>query len=568
MTWALGAGGGGPELLAVALLSVVVLAGCGGSSAARHSSGHVRSTGSSTARAKSTVAVSPKAIVAVDDVQPGGDPTSTHPAEHARVTIYDLRRYGPFVILDLGIRCLEPAGGSCDSEFDWATPSYSAGAIYANANTPDGISLVDPAQSKEYWAVTDSQNRPDVSELPQGSIDDNYTHLAWVTFPAPPAGTQTMDVELPNGGPQVPNVPVTDGPAPDPQQLGQNVVGTQPAPFAFPAGSTSTAGLTLLVENLVSTVGNPAGSDAESPTRATLTLNTDVLFRFDKSSLTPRARAIISSVAAKIKSRATGQVSITGYTDSIGTDQVNIPLSQARAHSVAAVLAPLTQGGPVTYQTAGLGSNDPVAPNTKPDGSDNPAGRALNRRVTISFAVKELARPSSPPDVQQPTAPPPAATARTVAYHAISGSDTDNYNIAVYSLVRDANMLVLHLGVGCRSVVAQDTSTCSSGFDFTGSQTVPPVTLSQNEMPLLGHYNIANTTSAFYLVDPTTGTQYIPLHDTNGTPLSAGIAPSMPTGGYTYPLWIYFPAPPTSTTSMTVVIPGGGAQVAGVPITG
>jgi outer membrane protein OmpA-like peptidoglycan-associated protein len=32
-----------------------------------------------------------------------------------------------------------------------------------------------------------------------------------------------------------------------------------------------------------------------------------------------------------------------------------------------------------------MGKADPVAPNTKPDGSDNPDGRRLNRRVTISF---------------------------------------------------------------------------------------------------------------------------------------------------------------------------------------
>ncbi len=49
-------------------------------------------------------------------------------------------------------------------------------------------------------------------------------------------------------------------------------------------------------------------------------------------------------------------------------------------------LQPRTTG--VTYRAAGLGSADSVAPNTKTDGSDNPEGRALNRRVTISFAVK------------------------------------------------------------------------------------------------------------------------------------------------------------------------------------
>ena len=35
----------------------------------------------------------------------------------------------------------------------------------------------------------------------------------------------------------------------------------------------------------------------------------------------------------------------------------------------------------------GKGMTEPVAPNTNPDGSDNPAGRASNRRVDIEFDV-------------------------------------------------------------------------------------------------------------------------------------------------------------------------------------
>ncbi|XQD08713.1 hypothetical protein ACM720_02655 [Neisseria sp. LNP16475] len=35
------------------------------------------------------------------------------------------------------------------------------------------------------------------------------------------------------------------------------------------------------------------------------------------------------------------------------------------------------------YQTEGLGAANPVAPNANDDGSDNPEGRAKNRRVEI-----------------------------------------------------------------------------------------------------------------------------------------------------------------------------------------
>jgi outer membrane protein OmpA-like peptidoglycan-associated protein len=37
----------------------------------------------------------------------------------------------------------------------------------------------------------------------------------------------------------------------------------------------------------------------------------------------------------------------------------------------------------------GFGATQPVAPNTNPDGSDNPSGRAANRRVDIEFDIDE-----------------------------------------------------------------------------------------------------------------------------------------------------------------------------------
>ena len=75
---------------------------------------------------------------------------------------------------------------------------------------------------------------------------------------------------------------------------------------------------------------------------------------------------MIAQVAARIRSRAVGVVNVDGYTDSIGTDQVNIPLSQARAASVVHALKPLVGGAAVTFQATGHGSSDPVAPNTLP----------------------------------------------------------------------------------------------------------------------------------------------------------------------------------------------------------
>ena len=39
----------------------------------------------------------------------------------------------------------------------------------------------------------------------------------------------------------------------------------------------------------------------------------------------------------------------------------------------------------VKFTTEGFGKQQPVAQNTKPDGSDDPEGRQKNRRVEITF---------------------------------------------------------------------------------------------------------------------------------------------------------------------------------------
>lgn len=71
-----------------------------------------------------------------------------------------------------------------------------------------------------------------------------------------------------------------------------------------------------------------------------------------------------------------------GYTDSMGSPSVNQPLSQQRAEAVKAALAAAVPG--LSGTAAGHGANDPVAPNAL-GGKDTPAGRAENRRVTVTF---------------------------------------------------------------------------------------------------------------------------------------------------------------------------------------
>jgi outer membrane protein OmpA-like peptidoglycan-associated protein len=114
----------------------------------------------------------------------------------------------------------------------------------------------------------------------------------------------------------------------------------------------------------------------------TLTVSSDVLFEFDRARLTPQARATLERIAARIRA-GRGPVRVDGHTDSIGSDAYNLRLSRRRAATVSAALRAALPGG-IAIRARGFGESQPVDPNTI-SGEDNPAGRARNRRVTISF---------------------------------------------------------------------------------------------------------------------------------------------------------------------------------------
>lgn len=85
-----------------------------------------------------------------------------------------------------------------------------------------------------------------------------------------------------------------------------------------------------------------------------------------------------------------GEVYIVGHTDSIGGDAYNHKLSSDRAAAVMGWLSRHESIPAAIMVGRGLGSTKPVAHNTTmPDGSDNPEGRARNRRVEILLATRE-----------------------------------------------------------------------------------------------------------------------------------------------------------------------------------
>ncbi len=109
----------------------------------------------------------------------------------------------------------------------------------------------------------------------------------------------------------------------------------------------------------------------------------DIYYEFGSARLTQNARSIIRNTIYKImKDYDNIIVEIAAHTDSIGSKEDNLILSQNRAQNVVDFL--IRQGIDARRLRAkGYGEDYPVAPNTNSDGTDNPEGRALNRRTEI-----------------------------------------------------------------------------------------------------------------------------------------------------------------------------------------
>lgn len=102
----------------------------------------------------------------------------------------------------------------------------------------------------------------------------------------------------------------------------------------------------------------------------------NVYFEFDRAELKPESYPALDSLTAYLKANPTMVVEIAGHTDSIGSAEYNLRLSQQRAQAVVGYL--VSRGiDPHRLIARGYGESQPVADN----GTEE--GRALNRRVEM-----------------------------------------------------------------------------------------------------------------------------------------------------------------------------------------
>ena len=103
--------------------------------------------------------------------------------------------------------------------------------------------------------------------------------------------------------------------------------------------------------------------------------------KLEKLPLKPVSFTILNEVAKILKQYDYYNVSIDGYTDNVGKEELNLKLSQESAKAALDYL--IKQGVASNRMTSqGFGMTKPIADNK------TAAGRALNRRVEFNLNIK------------------------------------------------------------------------------------------------------------------------------------------------------------------------------------
>ena len=109
-----------------------------------------------------------------------------------------------------------------------------------------------------------------------------------------------------------------------------------------------------------------------------------IYFDFDKYDIRDESVVELNKLLLFLEKNPKVIVEISGHTDSRGSDEYNLKLSRNRAKSVVAWLKKRKVSSKRVI-AKGYGETKHIAPNENPDGTDNPDGRQMNRRIELTI---------------------------------------------------------------------------------------------------------------------------------------------------------------------------------------
>lgn len=123
----------------------------------------------------------------------------------------------------------------------------------------------------------------------------------------------------------------------------------------------------------------PAAPAPVAPTVESVNISGEALFALNSSRLSDAGKSALDGVVSQLRGfDKVRSISITGHTDSTGSEAYNQKLSEKRAKSVLDYL--VSKGvNPALLNSAGAGESNPMASNKTRE------GRAQNRRVSIDI---------------------------------------------------------------------------------------------------------------------------------------------------------------------------------------
>ncbi|GGO75190.1 OmpA family protein [Nonomuraea cavernae] len=329
----------------------------------------------------------------------------------------------------------------------------------------------------------------------------------------------------------------------------------EPDATAIAAAFPTTVPLTTQLAGTTSSV-------AESDKEVEIALNTDVLFAFDKATLTSQARETLRRTADRIDAEAKGAVRIVGHTDDVGADRYNLALSLRRAKAVEGALAALVPDA--RFRTEGRGEDEPV------DKDDSDQARARNRRVQVTFererAVATQTGPEATPGPSTGPTGPTGSTGSTTGASATPGQ-------AVASAIGQRELTGLAADLLELRRLSDKTLIATVDFRHTGEG--GPVRLENGawDRDVKEFGSVTEVKIDFFWVALTdaAGTRYFPLATAGdrhpercvcSTPILTKVGP-----GEHIRMFVLMTAPPAEVTSVDVNLFGFSPMKA-VPVSG